>query len=90
MEIDAANGDTYWQDAIKAEMDPLEKLDCFEFHPKGIHPRSDYQCTMHHMLFDVKADTLRRKARLVAGGHLLEALGVDPLLKVSVSNCCMS
>ena len=29
------------------------------------------------MIFDVKADTLRRKARLVAGGHLLEALGVD-------------
>ena len=77
LDIDKANGDTYWQDAIAAEMKALEELDCFEFHPKGYHPGPAYQSTRLHMIFDVKADTLRRKARLVAGGHLLEALGVD-------------
>ena len=76
-EIDKANNNTFWQDAIKAEMSALEELDCFTFHQKGYHPGSDYQSTRLHMIFDVKADTLRRKARLVAGGHLLDALGVD-------------
>jgi hypothetical protein len=76
-EIDQANQNTFWQDAIKAEMSALEELDCFSFHPKGYHPGSDYQSTRLHMIFDVNADTLRRKARLVAGGHLLDALGID-------------
>ena len=76
-DIDKANGDSTWSDAIKKEMDALEELDCFEFHPAGYHPGSDYQSTRLHMIFDVKADTLRRKARLVAGGHLVDALGVD-------------
>eukprot|EP00557_Chaetoceros_sp_GSL56_P014026 CAMPEP_0176478512 /NCGR_PEP_ID=MMETSP0200_2-20121128/1227_1 /TAXON_ID=947934 /ORGANISM="Chaetoceros sp., Strain GSL56" /LENGTH=1865 /DNA_ID=CAMNT_0017874457 /DNA_START=317 /DNA_END=5915 /DNA_ORIENTATION=+ len=76
-ELDAANGNTYWQDAIKLEMDALENFDAFEFHPKGYHPGSDYQSTRLRMIFDVKADTLRRKARLVAGGHLLDVVGID-------------
>ena len=59
-ELDAANGNTtYWQDAIKLEMDALENFDAFEFHPKGYNPGSDYQSTRLRMIFDVKADTLR-------------------------------
>lgn len=76
-ELDAINGDTYWQDAIKLEMDALENFDAFEFHPNGYHPGPDYQSTRLRMIFDVKADTLRRKARLVAGGHLLDVFGID-------------
>ena len=58
-------------------MDALEKLDCFEFHPKGCHPGDEYQSTRLRMIFDVNVDTLRRKARLVAGGHLVDTLGAD-------------
>jgi len=76
-DLDAANSNTYWQDAIKLEMDALENFDAFEFHPKGYNPGPNYQSTRLHMIFDVKADTLRRKARLVAGGHLIDVVGVD-------------
>jgi hypothetical protein len=77
IDIDTANGNTLWQDAMRAEMDALEKLDCFEFHPEGCIPGDDYQPTRLRMIFDVKADTLQRKARLVAGGHLVDTLGAD-------------
>ena len=69
--IDEKNGNTYWQDAMRLEVGALVDLDCFEFKPEGYHPGSGYQKTTLHMVFDVKHD-LRRKARLVAGGHLID------------------
>ena len=51
-------------------------MDCWEFTPEGDIPGDDYQPTTLHMVFDVKQD-LRRKARLVAGGHLVELLDND-------------
>ena len=71
--LDEKNEDTYWQDAMKKEVDALVELDCFSFKEKGFNPGEEYQPTILFMVFDVKQD-LRRKARLVAGGHL-----VDPL-----------
>ena len=37
-----------------------------------IAPR-DHQFVKCHMLFDIKMDNFRRKARLVAGGHMATA-----------------
>ena len=76
IEFDKVNGDTFWQDAIKLEVNALNKLECFEFKPKDFVCGRDFQKTTLTMIFDVKHD-LRRKARLVAGGHLIDALDVD-------------
>ena len=70
LEIDTENGNRLWQEAIAKEMDAVRVA----FHilednkkvPPG-HQRMD--C---HMIFDVKLDGFRRKARLVAGGHKTE------------------
>ena len=72
-ELDRLNGNKYWHDAIKMEIDSLIALECFEFHDNGFHPGKDYQWTSLTIIFDVKQD-LRRKARLVAGGHLVDSL----------------
>ena len=73
-ELDAnKNKNIFWRDAIKLEIDTLVNLECFEFHSKSYHPGNEYQWTMLTMIFDVKQD-LRRKARLVAGGHLVDSL----------------
>ena len=73
-ELDKKNGNNFWRDAIELEMSALYDLKCFEFKEKGFIPDSPYQKTNLRIIFDVKADTLRRKARLVAGGHLIDPL----------------
>ena len=72
-QLDEENGNTFWQEAIKLEIDSLIGLECFEFHPNGHRPGTDFQWTSLTVIFDVKQD-LRRKARLVAGGHLVDSL----------------
>jgi hypothetical protein len=76
LELDAKNGNTFWRDAIKLEIDSLVNLECFDFHSANYHPGEDFQWTTLTMIFDVKQD-LRRKARLVAGGHLVDSLDND-------------
>ena len=51
-------------------------LDCFAFHAPDYKPSSDYQWTKLTMIFEVKQDG-RRKAHLVAGGHLVDPKGVN-------------
>ena len=68
--LDEKNGNTYWRDAMQLEIDSLVEMHCFTFKDRNFVPRGVYQKTTLHMVFDVKQD-LRRKARLVAGGHLL-------------------
>ena len=48
-------------------------MNCFDFRARNYVPGREFQRTTLHMIFDVKQD-LRRKARLVAGGHLLELI----------------
>ena len=74
--LDQSNGNKFWQEAIKKEMEALLELDCFEFRDAGDIPLGEYQCTNLHIIFDVKTD-LRRKARLVAGGHLVELFDTE-------------
>ena len=72
LEIDKENGDTKWRDSMALEVNSLHELDCFDFHPKGTPPPDDeYQPTRLHCVFAIKHD-LRRKSRLVAGGHLID------------------
>jgi hypothetical protein len=72
-ELDKLNGDSYWADATKAEMKDLFDLEAFDIKSVGFHPGSAFQATTLTIIFDVKQD-LRQKARLAAGGHL-----VDPM-----------
>jgi hypothetical protein len=71
--LDIANGSTAWEDALKLEMKDPFNLECFESKSIGYAPGEDYQKTTLTIIYNVKQD-LRQKARLVAGGHL-----VDPL-----------
>ena len=75
MQLDEANGNTFWQDAIRKEMEKV----CVaysvneDFTPdevrKGKAPGLiGFQEITCHIIFDVKMD-FTRKARLVAGGH---------------------
>lgn len=68
--LDKANGNTFWQDAIAKEMKDVKVafkiLEEHESVPIG------YQHIRCHMIFDVKMEDFRRKARLVAGGHMTD------------------
>ncbi len=73
LELDKQNGNTLWADAIEKEINALLLLDCFEFQdPKDWQPPGDYQYAPLRIVFDVKSD-LCRKARLVVGGHVVDA-----------------
>jgi hypothetical protein len=76
LEFDAQAGNTLWTDAIKKEVASLLALDCFTFHSPDYKPSSDYQWTKLSMIFEIKQDG-RRKARLVAGGHMVDPMGVN-------------
>mmetsp|Transcript_6234 Transcript_6234/g.11778 ORF Transcript_6234/g.11778 Transcript_6234/m.11778 type:complete len:92 (+) Transcript_6234:53-328(+) len=58
LELDMRNGNTYWADSIKKEVDDLIELDSFEFKEAGYDPGEGWRMTLH-MVFDVKQD-LRR------------------------------
>jgi hypothetical protein len=72
--LDNKNQDSKWNDAMKKEIDGIQEHGTFEF----LEPDSDvpegYQLAPLRMIFDVKSD-LRRKARLVIGGHKVDASG---------------
>jgi hypothetical protein len=85
LELDMRNGNTYWADSIKKEVDDLIELDSFEFKEAGYDPGEGWQRTTLHMVFDVKQD-LRRKSRLVAGGHLVELLNDTPVYSSTVKS----
>ena len=57
----------------------LMKLEYFEFHNKHYQHNSGYQLCKMRIVFDVK-NNLRRKACLVAGGHLIDARGCETYL----------
>ena len=69
--IDLENDNTAWQDAIAKEMKNVRVafkiLDDDDVIPK------DHQNIRCHMIFDVKMEDFRRKARFVAGGHMTKA-----------------
>jgi Reverse transcriptase (RNA-dependent DNA polymerase) len=70
--IDRAEGNTKWANAIKKEMKNI--MIAFEMRGKGapIPPGHQQVIKKCHMVFDVKMDNFKYKARLVAGGHMTE------------------
>ena len=69
--FDKENGNTLWSDAIAKEMTNVKVafriLDDNESVPRN------HQFVKFHMIFDVKMENFRWKARLVAGGHMTKA-----------------
>ena len=74
LEIDKENGNNCWRDAIAKEMEDVRIA--FKILGDDVDPPQNYQFMECHMIFDVKLDGLKRKARLVAGGHMTDAPAV--------------
>ena len=74
LRLDEQNGNTLWQDAIKTELDQINSYGTFK--DNGKKAPKDHKRIPVHFVFDVKFD-LRRKARLVTGGHLTQPIFND-------------
>ncbi len=70
LELDKKNGNTLWADAIAKEMKDVRVA--FKILVDGQSAPIGYQKIPCHIIFDVKMEDFRRKARLVAGGHKTE------------------
>ena len=66
--IDTENGNTLWQDAVQQEMNKVRIA--FKILDDGEKVPPTFQEIRCHLIFDVKIEDFRRKARFVAGGHL--------------------
>jgi hypothetical protein len=70
VQLDLANGNTLWMDTVALEIASVGVA--FKQLPDGKDAPIGYQFIECHMIFDVKLDGFRRKARMVAGGHMAE------------------
>ncbi len=70
LELDEHNGNTMWADAIAKEMKNVQVA--FDSLEDGVQPPSRYLFVRCHMIFDVKMEDFCWKARLVAGGHMMD------------------
>jgi hypothetical protein len=70
LKIDEETGTTYWRDAINKEMKTV--LKAFKIPPEGSEPPLGHKFIKCHLIFDVKAGTLQRKARFVADGSRID------------------
>ena len=71
LDLDKANGNSKWQDAIEKELTQVDEYETFHDQGTGSYPGKAYKRINVHLVFAVKHDG-RHKARLVAGGHLTE------------------
>ena len=74
MALDEASGNALWKEAADKEIASLRTLGCFDFHSPDDDPGKEFQYVKLTMIYEVKQDG-RRKARLVAGGHLVDPRG---------------
>ena len=70
LEIDKETGTTFWEDAIKKEMNTV--MVAFDIQPEGSKPPVGYNYMGCHMVYDIKQGSLQRKARFVGDGHLVK------------------
>ena len=68
--LDAKNGDNKWMDAISKEMTNVRVS--FDILKDGDRAPIGHKQINCHMIYDVKMEDFRRKARLVSGGHMTE------------------
>jgi hypothetical protein len=71
LKIDKQNGNTLWADAIGKEMKDVRIA--FKCLNPGERAPLDYKWIKCHMIFDIKIEDFRRKARMVAGRHMTGA-----------------
>jgi hypothetical protein len=69
--LDKKNGNTLWADSIAKEM--MNVRIAFKILASGDKVPIGFQRMRCHMIFDIKMEDLRRKSRLVAGGHMTDA-----------------
>ena len=71
LEIDNENGNTLWWDALMQEMKNVRPaFEVYEGDEKNLVGYNKIRC---HIVWDIKlGENFRRKARLVAGGHVTE------------------
>jgi len=69
--IDKRNGNTFWVDVVAKKMRNVRVA--FEILEDGQIVPPGYQFMKCHMIFDIKMEYFRRKARIVAGGHITDA-----------------
>ena len=74
LKIDKECGNTLWQDAIAKEMANVKVA--FKVLPDGTNDPVGHQYMDCHLIYEIKLEGFRRKARLVAGGHMTEAPAV--------------
>ena len=70
--LDKSNGNTVWSDAIAKEMTNVRVA--FKILGDNESIQRNHQFAKCHMIFDVKMENFRRKARIVSGGHMTRPL----------------
>jgi hypothetical protein len=70
IQLDKENGDSMWQQAMETELRQINTYETFR-DLEGKPIPDGYKKIPYQIIFDVKFD-LRRKARLVAGGHMTD------------------
>ena len=85
-ELDIMHKNTGWSDAIDKEITSLrDKYQCFDIREdRHERPPPNYQFIKLIWVFDVKFDG-RKKARLVAGGHMTEKLEIEDVTSTMIS-----
>ena len=71
--LDSKNKNNLWSEAIKKEMTALDKAGVFQYKSPNFEISKEYQYAPLRMIFEIKQEDLRRKARLVAGGHMVDS-----------------
>ena len=69
-ELDANNGDTKWMDAISKEMTKVRVT--FDIIKDGDRAPIGHKQINCHLIYEIKMEDFRRKALLVASGHMIE------------------
>lgn len=65
--LDRCNGNTLWANTIAKELKNVKIT--FKILPDSVTAPIGYQKRPCHMIFDIKMEDFRQKARLVVGGH---------------------
>jgi hypothetical protein len=71
LDLDKSSVTTHWKEEINLEAKNVDVA--FHEMEDGEQVPVGYQFVKCHMIFDVKAGSLKRKARYVSGGHITEA-----------------
>ena len=71
LKIDKENGNTMWADAIATDIKNVKVA--FKILDDGEMASRDHQFVKCYMVFDIKMENFRGKARLVAGVHMTTA-----------------